>query len=53
MSNFDFTEGLFGFSDFGIGGGVMTANKPKKKETKKNGEKKTTAAKGCGIPSAG
>ena len=45
MSNFDFTEGLFGFSDFGIGGGVMTANKPKKKETKKTGEKKTTAAK--------
>ena len=37
MSNFDFTEGLFGFSDFGIGGGVMTANKPKKKETKKTG----------------
>lgn len=49
MSNFDFTEGLFGFSDFGIGGGVMTANKPKKKETKKNGEKKTTAAKAVGY----
>lgn len=49
MSNFDFTEGLFGFSDFGIGGGVMTANKPKKKETKKTGEKKTTAAKAVGY----
>ena len=40
MSNFDFTEGLFGFSDFGIGGGVMTANKPKKKETKKTEKKR-------------
>ena len=53
MSNFDFTEGLFGFSDFGIGGGVMTANKPKKKETKKKRRKKDDCSKSCGIPSAG
>lgn len=46
MSNFDFdfANGLFGFNEFGIGGNIMTADKPKKKDTKKKQSKKETAA---------
>lgn len=44
MSNFNFTDGLFGFNDFGIGGNIMKADKPKKKDTKKNQSKKVAAA---------